>query len=204
MSSVSGRERKILAKVYASQFSKEKRDMESLAGMLETDKRNLECEIEKLGEKSLLVLRHGTPRLTELGRSLIIVVMAGGSFDIIHPGHIHTLERAKSLGDALVVSVARDATFRKNKSHDPEHSERLRRKLVSALRVVDAALLGSTRDILETALLVRPDIIALGYDQKHDGREIRKALKERGLSVRVVRLKSPIPNIKTSAILRDT
>ncbi|MEM3089744.1 MAG: adenylyltransferase/cytidyltransferase family protein, partial [Candidatus Nitrosotenuis sp.] len=49
-------------------------------------------------------------RLTEFGRSALRIVLAGGVFDIIHPGHIHTLNAAKALGDVLVVVVATDNT----------------------------------------------------------------------------------------------
>jgi glycerol-3-phosphate cytidylyltransferase/FAD synthetase len=48
--------------------------------------------------------------LTKLGRSSLRVVLAGGVFDIIHPGHIYTLNSAKSLGDTLVVVIATDKT----------------------------------------------------------------------------------------------
>ncbi len=57
--------------------------------------------------------------LTELGRTSLIVVLAGGVFDIIHPGHIHTLNSAKSLGDALVVVVATDKTAEKMRKELP-------------------------------------------------------------------------------------
>ena len=59
--------------------------------------------------------------------------MTGGAFDIIHPGHVETLEQAKSFGDALVVSVARDSTFQKNKKRKPQHSEILRKELCLSL-----------------------------------------------------------------------
>src|SRR5215510_2964440 len=50
------------------------------------------------------------PVLTHLGRELLIVVLIGGVFDILHPGHIHTLRDAKSNGDVLVVVIARSST----------------------------------------------------------------------------------------------
>ncbi|PIY90163.1 MAG: cytidyltransferase, partial [Nitrosopumilales archaeon CG_4_10_14_0_8_um_filter_34_8] len=61
--------------------------------------------------------------LTELGRSSLRVVLAGGVFDIIHPGHIHTLNAAKILGDVLVVVVATDNTAVKMKKRQPLHSK---------------------------------------------------------------------------------
>jgi FAD synthetase len=139
--------------------------------------------------------------LLPLGRSRIKVVMAGGTFDIIHPGHLETLEGAKSLGDVLVVSVARNKTVEKMKGKPPANDEVLRQRLVSSIRCVDAALLGSEIDILETVDLVRPDIIALGYDQHHSEASMVEGCIKRGLKVEIVRLSSKNPAIKTSFIL---
>lgn len=158
-------------------------------------------EMEELRYKGLVEGSGDGAKLTDKGRKLITVVMCGGAFDIIHPGHVETLEQAKELGDVLVVSVARDSTFERNKKRKPEHGEALRRLLVSAIRVVDLAVLGSETDILETVEILKPDVIALGYDQFHDEEKISQEVKRRGLNVKVVRLKSSNPDIKTSLIL---
>jgi glycerol-3-phosphate cytidylyltransferase-like family protein len=50
---------------------------------------------------------------------------------------------------------------------------------------------------------VKPDIIALGYDQKHDDKEIQKNCLERGMELDVIRLSSPIPRIKSTMIKRS-
>jgi FAD synthetase len=201
MSKLTGREKKILAKIYASQFSRDESKIKPLALSLETDKTTLLHEIRRLQIKGLVKLKTGRAKLTSLGRKNIVVVMAGGSFDIIHPGHLQTLEQAKLLGDCLIVSIARDSTFRKNKKHEPNHDENLRRKLVSSIRVVDSAVLGSESDILDTAVKLSPDIIALGYDQRHDGAQIKALLAESGLEVKVIRLNSSLPKLKTTSIL---
>ena len=70
------------------------------------------------------------------------IVLAGGVFDIIHPGHIHTLNAAKALGDILVVVIATDKTARKMKKRPPLHSQESRRELVSCLTMVDMAIIG--------------------------------------------------------------
>jgi FAD synthetase len=139
--------------------------------------------------------------LTDAGRKQIVVVMAGGAFDILHPGHVETLEKAKKLGDVLVVSVARDKTYERNKGKKPLHSEQQRRQLVGSLRFVDLAILGSETNIFETLNLVKPDIVALGYDQSHSEEKIREEMEKRGLRANVVRLDSSVPNIKSSAII---
>ena len=125
-------------------------------------------------------LEGGQPHLNPSGRKLITIVMTGGAFDIIHPGHIETLEQARALGDALIVSVARDSTFEKNKKRKPQHSEVLRKNLVAAIRTVDCSVLGSETDIFETVELLKPDIIALGYDQaSRRGQDLGRSEKKR-------------------------
>ena len=197
------RTKNILAKIYASQFASESRPKENLARALLTDVGELDRELENLEERGFVRLEGGRPRLTLSGRKFIMVVMTGGAFDIIHPGHVETLEQARELGDALIVSVARDSTFERNKKRKPQHSEALRKDLVAAIRTVDCAVLGSETDIFETVELLKPDIIALGYDQFHDETKISDEVKKRGLDVRVVRLKASNPDIKTSAIINN-
>jgi cytidyltransferase-like protein len=123
--------------------------------------------------------------------------MTGGVFDIIHPGHIYTLKKAKSLGDFLVVSIARDKTVERLKGKKPINHENLRRSLVEELRAVDVAILGSEKDMFETIERVKPDIIALGYDQVHDEKHLIEEGEKRGLSYEVIRLDSPYPNLKS-------
>jgi len=114
-------------------------------------------------------------------------IMATGVFDILHPGHLHFLMEAKSLGDELVVVVATDATVRMQK-HEPITPEKMRVELVGALKPVDRALLGREGDMFEIVLQVKPDIIALGYDQRFDEKDLESRLAARGLKVKVIRL----------------
>ena len=141
--------------------------------------------------------------LTELGRGSIRVVLAGGVFDIIHPGHIHTLRGAKALGNVLVVVVATDTTAQKMKNRIPLHNMELRRELVRSLSMVDHAMVGHEGDIFKTVQFVRPDIIALGYDQIHQEKFIIDGCKKIGVEVSIARLQSPIPDIKSSKIESD-
>lgn len=114
-------------------------------------------------------------------------VMASGVFDILHSGHLHYLQEAKELGDELVVVVATDATVRRRK-HEPITPENMRLELVQNLKPVDRAFLGREGDFLDVVLDIRPDIIALGYDQQFDENRISSELAARGLKVQVVRL----------------
>ena len=138
--------------------------------------------------------------LTELGRSSLKVVLAGGVFDIIHPGHIHTLNAAKDLGDVLVVAIATDKTAEKMKKRLPLHSQEQRKMLVDALSVVDLSIVGHEGDIFKTVDIIRPQIIALGYDQIHQEKFITEGCRKINLDVTVARLQSPIPEVSSSVI----
>ena len=128
------------------------------------------------------------------------IVLAGGVFDIIHPGHIHTLNAAKALGDVLVVVIATDKTALKMKKRPPLHNQELRRELVSCLTMVDMAIIGHEEDIFETVKEVKPNIIVLGYDQVHQDKFIADGCKRINLDVEIVRLQSPVPELSSSDI----
>ena len=138
--------------------------------------------------------------LTELGRSSLKVVLAGGVFDIIHPGHIHTLNAAKALGDVLIVVIATDKTAEKMKKRLPLHNQDQRKMLVDALSVVDLSVVGHERDIFKTVECIQPQIIALGYDQIHQEKFITEGCRKINLDVTVARLQSPIPEVSSSTI----
>jgi cytidyltransferase-like protein len=127
-------------------------------------------------------------------------VLAGGVFDIIHPGHIHTLNAAKALGDVLVVAIATDKTAQKMKKRQPLHNQELRRELVSCLSMVDEAIVGHEDDIFETVRAIKPDIIVLGYDQVHQKQFISDGCKRINLDVEIVRLQTPVPELSSSEI----
>ncbi|MEM4156645.1 MAG: adenylyltransferase/cytidyltransferase family protein [Archaeoglobaceae archaeon] len=114
-------------------------------------------------------------------------VVATGTFDLIHPGHVRFLEEAKKLGDELVVIVARE----KNVKHKPKPviPEEQRRKVVEAIKFVDKAILGDEKDIFKPIVELKPDVIALGFNQHFSEEWLREELKKRGLNCEVVRIK---------------
>ena len=138
-----------------------------------------------------------------LRRGSLRVVLAGGVFDIIHPGHIHTLKAAKALGDILVVAIATDKTAQKMKKRIPLNNQELRRELVDCLSMVDVAIIGHENDIFETVKLVKPEIIALGYDQIHQEKFISDGCKRINLNTKIVRLQSPVPELSSSDIQKE-
>lgn len=112
-------------------------------------------------------------------------VVAQGTFDIIHPGHVHYLSEAAAMGDELYVIVAR----KRNVDHKapPICSARQRRDVVAALEVVDEAILGHESDIFAPIETIDPDVIALGHDQHHDPAAIESELERRGIDCAVRR-----------------
>ena len=116
-------------------------------------------------------------------------VVATGVFDIIHPGHLMFLKEARRLGDRLIVIVACDNTAetRKRKPLIPE-SQRL--AIVKALKPVDDAVLGDTEDFIKPIREIRPDVIALGFDQHVDEEELRNQLRMLGIKTNIVRVKA--------------
>jgi len=131
------------------------------------------------------------------------IVLAGGVFDIIHPGHIHTLNAAKALGGVLVVAIATDKTAEKMKKRSPLHNQELRRELVTSLSMVDKAIVGHEDDIFQTVKEVKPDIIVLGYDQVHQEKFISDGCKRINLNVEIVRLETPVPHLSSSEIEKE-
>jgi len=120
------------------------------------------------------------------------VVLASGTFDLLHLGHVRFLEEAKKAGgkDAeLVVIVARDSTVKARKGKKPVMPEDQRRALVESLKVVDEAILGldafSIRKVIEK---IKPDIIAVGHDQDGIEKEVLKAIEKEKLAVEVVKI----------------
>ena len=161
----------------------------------------INSKIDELVKNKLI--KEDRTTLTELGRSSLRVVLAGGVFDIIHPGHIHTLNAAKALGDVLIVVVATDSTAVKMKKRQPLHSKEQRQELVNSLIMVDLCLIGQEDDIFKTVNLVKPQIIALGYDQVHQEKFIIDGCKKIELDATVARLQSPIPESSSSKIEKE-
>ena len=116
-------------------------------------------------------------------------VMAQGTFDILHPGHLHYLQKSAERGDELVVIIARDS--RAGKKKDLHFSEDERREMVEALKPVDRALLGTEGNIYDTVKELDPDVITLGYDQSHEEKKVKEMAEEAtGHEVEVERISS--------------
>jgi FAD synthetase len=113
-------------------------------------------------------------------------IVATGTFDVLHPGHIYYLSESKKLGDELWVIVARDANV-KHKPH-PIIPEEQRLLMVAALRPVDHAVLGDKTDMFRPIEEIQPSVITIGFNQFFDETKLRAQLKQRGLSPEIVRI----------------
>jgi len=115
-------------------------------------------------------------------------VVATGTFDILHPGHLYYLEESRRLGDELYVIVARDRNVR----HKPKPvlPEEQRARMVAALKPVDHAVLGDLHDMFRPIEEIRPAVITFGFNQHFDEENIRGELGKRGLSVELARIGS--------------
>lgn len=111
--------------------------------------------------------------------------VAQGTFDLLHPGHLHYLEEAKALAEELHVIIARS----ENVTHKskPVVSDRQRRDMVAALDPVDEARLGHTEDFFVPIRDIDPDVIVLGHDQHHDEETLAGALEAEGIDCEVAR-----------------
>lgn len=120
------------------------------------------------------------------------VVLASGVFDLLHLGHVRFLEEAKRVGgknSQLIVIIARDITVKEKKGRKPVMSENQRRALVESLKVVDEAVLGfEDFDIGDVVERVKPDIIALGYDQAELENGTNMYVNNNKLNIKVVRI----------------
>lgn len=128
-----------------------------------------------------------------------IKVLAAGSFDIIHPGHIEFLKWASTLGDKLYVVVSRDSNYKRTRGYDPIFADVDRAFIVNSIRYVYKAFIGSEDDFLKPVEDVKPDLIALGPDQI-DVHHLERLLRDRGLSPKIVKLDGRVGGFSSSNV----
>jgi cytidyltransferase-like protein len=118
-------------------------------------------------------------------------IMVFGTFDGLHQGHINFFKQAKNLtkNSFLIVSIARDKNVKRIKGEYSTRNERERMILVKRNKLADKVVLAGKVKYLPHILKEKIDIIALGYDQKAYVQELKKDLKNKGISIRIIRLK---------------
>lgn len=128
------------------------------------------------------------------------IVFTNGCFDLLHPGHIGSLEQARALGDVLIVGLNSDASVRQLKGTGrPVLPERERAEILAALECVDAVVIFDEPTPREVIARLLPDVLVKGGDWPGDqivGREEVEAAGGRVVSIPVV------PGYSTTAILQ--
>ena len=149
---------------------------------------------------SVLTLEEAILRFGREKRNGRRVVFTNGCFDLLHPGHVRSLELARELGDVLIVGLNSDASVRQLKGEGrPVISERERAEILAALESVDAVVIFDAPTPREVIARLLPDVLVKGSDWPGDqivGREEVEAAGGRVVSIPVV------PGYSTSAILQ--
>lgn len=132
-------------------------------------------------------------------------IMIFGTFDGLHRGHLNFFKQAKGLAknSFLIVSIARDKNVFKIKGKYPNKNEKQRVSLVKRYPLVDKVVLSGVRNHLPHILKEHPDIIALGYDQTVYTKNLKKDLKNKGLIVKIIRLKPYKVHIYKNNLLKN-
>jgi len=132
-------------------------------------------------------------------------IMVFGTFDGLHKGHLNFFKQARKLHQFpfLIVSIGRDRNVKKIKGENPEFSERKRLNLVKKCKLADRVVLSGIKNHLSHIVKMHPEIIALGYDQKAYVKNLKKDLKNKGVLVKIVRLKPYKEKIYKNHLLKN-
>jgi len=133
-------------------------------------------------------------------------VLAFGTFDNFHPGHLSYLTQAGACGDELVVIVARDSNVLKIKKHLPQEGQDIRRQKVEealkSLNLRGKAILGEEHDRWNLVRKFRPDVICLGYDQHVDLKALQELIDSERFFCEIKRLEAYHPEKYKSSFCR--
>jgi rfaE bifunctional protein nucleotidyltransferase chain/domain len=150
--------------------------------------------------REILTLEEAILRFGREKRNGRRIVFTNGCFDLLHPGHIGSLEQARALGDALIVGLNSDASVRQLKGAGrPVLPEQERAEILVALECVDAVVIFDALTPREVIARLLPDVLVKGGDWPADqivGREEVEAAGGRVVAIPVV------PGYSTTTILR--
>lgn len=117
-------------------------------------------------------------------------VMCFGTFDLVHPGHIWFLKKARSLGDELLVVVSCDERRQYLAGTKPIHNQKERATILRELKFITRVILGGERNVLAAIKKYKPQIIVLGHDQVFGVKELLVWTKKQLNPPQIIRLKS--------------
>jgi rfaE bifunctional protein nucleotidyltransferase chain/domain len=149
---------------------------------------------------AVLTLEETILRFAKNKRNGQRVVFTNGCFDLLHPGHIRSLEAARALGDVLIVGINSDESVRALKGENrPVIPEQERAEILASLECVDAVLIFPELTPQKVIVALLPDVLAKGGDWPDDqivGKEEVEAAGGRVARIDVV------PGYSTSGILK--
>lgn len=130
-------------------------------------------------------------------------IMVFGTFDILHPGHLHFFKQARALAKNpyLIVSIARDINVKRIKGKLPLHNERQRAALVKYSGLADKVVLGDVQGYMRHIIKQQPAIILLGYDQKAYTENLKESLSS---NVVVSRARAYRPGLHKTSIYKKS
>ena len=129
------------------------------------------------------------------------VIFTNGCFDVLHTGHLHLLQRARALGDLLIVGINSDRSVKQLKGHDrPLIGEDERAELLAALSCVDYVTVFSERTPLRVITAVKPDVLVKGADYSISDVVGRDVVERRGGRVELVPL---LPGFSTTGLVES-
>lgn len=126
------------------------------------------------------------------------IVFTNGCFDMLHHGHIHLLNQARSFGDFLVVGLNTDASVSRIKPGRPVQNEQSRSELIASLEVVDAVILFNDETPERIIEIIQPDVLVKGSDYKPEDVKGKETVEAGGGKVELVQL---VEGFSTSALI---
>ncbi len=133
-------------------------------------------------------------------------ILAFGTFDILHIGHLNYLKQAKELHKAakLHVIISRDINAEKIKGKKLIHNEDERLEIIKNIKFVDYATLGEKEDIFKSVKKIKPDIVVLGYDQLPSNEILKQKFIENNINATIVRAKPFNEHKSKSSKIRES
>lgn len=158
-------------------------------------------DVSPLDHPKVLSLSEAVEKRAQLKKSGKQVVLTNGCFDLLHPGHCYSLQKAKGLGDALFVVLNSDSSVRELKGeHRPILQEQQRAYSLACQEAVDAVILFRSKRLDQEIRALAPDVYCKSGDyslEKLDPQE-RTALEEVGAEIRFIPF---LPGFSTTGIL---
>jgi len=115
------------------------------------------------------------------------IVMTGGIFDILHPGHTRYLQKAKKLGDALIVAINTNDSTRRNKGPKrPINNQEIRAEIIAALESVDYVTIFNESTPKEIIAQVKPDMWVKGGQYREEEMPETPIIRRYGGKVKIL------------------